>query len=315
MGQPVRKKALILGADGMLGHRVLREFRDAGVFDVCGTIRKDFVELPTYHKLFEDPDIIIDNLDAGDLMLVQHVISRLKPDIIVNCIGIIKQREEDAGNRLLMTRINQELPHILNEEMKLYGGKLITVSSDCVFLGDKSGAYTEEDQGDAYSIYGRTKYLGEVVDQKSAITLRTSFIGFEVKGFTSLLEWFMSAVNRQREDMIQIRGFTQAVWSGVTTRFMAELIHDIAIHNLGLSGLYHIASEPMTKYELLSKLSEAFGLEAHVERDSLYIPDKVCNRWLSCLKFPSDTGIKIPSWDELMVDLVEDYKFYKAHRE
>lgn len=314
MGQPIRKKALIFGADGMLGHRVLREFRDADTFDVFGTIRQNYLQLPTYHNLFENENIIIDNIDACDLMLVQHVIANLKPDVVINCIGIIKQREKDAENRMLMTRINQELPHAMNEEVNQYGGKLITISSDCVFLGDKCGPYIEEDEGNAYSIYGRTKYLGEVIDD-SALTLRTSFIGFEVKGFTSLLEWFMSAVEKQREDMIQIKGFTQAIWSGVTTRFMAELLHDIAVYHENISGLFHIATEPMSKYELLVMISKAFGLEALIDRDSLYIPDKVCNRWLSCLKFPSETGIEIPSWGELMADLVDDYKFYKAHRE
>lgn len=308
------KKVLVLGIDGMLGHRVFREFRDAQDFDVVGTLRSEYVKLPTYHSLFENPDIVLEKVEASDPMLLGQVISDLKPDFVINCIGIIKQREKDSENRPLMTAVNTMLPHALQREVSTYGGKLITISSDCVFLGDKARAYTEDDEPDAHSIYGRTKHLGEVV-YGNALTLRTSFIGFEVKGFMSLLEWFFAAVAKQRNDLTQIHGFTQAVWSGVTTKFMAELLVDVVRNHADLSGLFHVASNPVTKYELLKLISDAFKLEAIIERDSLFIPDKVCNRWLLGTKFLKATSIKIPTVEGLIHELKSDLEFYKGHRE
>jgi dTDP-4-dehydrorhamnose reductase len=250
-------------------------------------------------------------IDANDPSRVLHVVDTIKPHYVINCIGIIKQRKEQSHDPAQMITVNALLPHLIQGVLKKYGGKLITFSSDCVFLGNHA-PYDEKCTPDAWSLYGRTKHLGEV--DSPALTLRTSFIGFEIKGFTSLLEWFVEAAIEQKKNGTLIEGYEKAIWSGVSTAYLSEwLVRQVNEDMKCLSGIYNFGAKKINKFELLRLINNRFGLNALVVPSKKFEADKVCDRELDSRKIWTETNLKIPDWhfDELLQGLVEDYKFYK----
>ena len=176
-------KALVLGTEGMLGHKMLQALRSR--FEkVGGTIlgRRDE---PWYAKIpLFSGEHVIESVNAMNTPALESTLAGLEPEVIVNCVGIIKQREE-ARAALPSIAINSLLPHQLAHWAAKWGGRVIHFSTDCVFDGTRGG-YTEDSPSDAEDLYGKSKYLGEVAS-KNALTLRTSIIGRELASFASLL--------------------------------------------------------------------------------------------------------------------------------
>jgi dTDP-4-dehydrorhamnose reductase len=293
-------KIIILGADGMLGHKIYQVLRSwfKDIFcTILGDINDDF-----HNKisLFQDGNII-ENFNVLQCDSVETKLSDLRPDFIINCIGIIKQRAE-ANDYIQSITINSLLPHKLARACKMWGGRLIHFSTDCVFSG-KRGGYTELDLSDAEDLYGKTKFLGEV-GYENSLTLRTSIIGRELRYFKSLLEWFLS------QHQQKVRGYKRALYSGVTTNYLAEVVRAILYQHPQLSGLYQVTGETISKYDLLCLLRDANNLDIEV------VPDEnvICDRSMKGDKFRRTTGYQCPSWPELVAELANDPTPYETWR-
>jgi dTDP-4-dehydrorhamnose reductase len=277
---------LILGGDGMLGHRLLQSFAER--HEVRVTLRST---LSTYapYGLF-DTGNSYDGIDARSLDALSRVLSDYRPQAVVNCIGIIKQRRA-AADAIASLEINALFPHRLLPMCRAVGARMVNMSTDCVFSGER-GAYTEDDRPDAADLYGRSKLLGEVGDP-GAITLRTSIIGTELGHRSSLIEWFLA----QRG---AIKGYTRAIYSGFTTHEMARIIEHVLLARPELSGVWHVASAAISKYHLLCKLGRLLD-----RRDVTIVPDDsfVCDRSLSGERFAAAAGYQAPSWDQMLVEL------------
>ena len=286
-----KRRVLVLGAGGMLGHKVVQRLAGDADLEVHAAarrpVRPEFV--PSGVRYLHGIDL------TGGSHALREPLARLRPDVIVNAIGAIKQK--DLASAIDETfYINGTLPHelpLLNPNPR---GRVIHVSTDCVYKGT-TGAYREEQKADAEDLYGRSKAVGEI-DYGRHLTLRTSIIGFELNGHLGLLSWFLKQPPGSR-----LRGFTHAIYSGLPTVTFSRVLHEAITVHESLSGLYHVASDPIDKYGLLVRVNDALGLGHHLERDdSLKI-----DRSLDDSRFRSATGTTRPGWAELVGELKRDY--------
>lgn len=267
----------------MLGNAALRLFSGDENFEAFGTIRS-----PNSVSLFpgENRSRLIHAPDVENLDGILRLFDQLKPEVVINCIGLVKQLSE-ADDPLAAIPINSILPHRLARICAVAGSRLIHMSTDCVFSGSKGG-YTESDFADGKDLYGRSKFLGEV-DYPNAITLRTSIIGHELSGHRSLIGWFLAQEGK-------VKGFKRAVFSGLPTVELARVIKDHVIPDIGLRGLYHVSAEPINKFDLLALVAKAYGKQIDIEADE----DFVIDRSLDSSRFREATGYKPASWVELV---------------
>ena len=285
-------RVLILGATGMLGHKMHDVL--SREHDVTSTTRSVLATLPTDPAPFFRLGRVVERFEATDLTALDSLLVDVDPAAVINCIGVIKQREA-AHDAITSITINALFPHQLVEVCAARGIRVIHFSTDCVFSGER-GDYTEDDTSDALDLYGRTKYLGEVSDPGS-LTIRSSIIGRELANFRSLLEWFL----RQRGE---VRGFTRAIYTGLTTVEMARSVDRVLVDHPDLEGLYQVASEKISKYNLLEMVGQHFGLQALVK----LWPDETfaCDRSLRGDRFVAATGIKVPAWEDMIGELAAD---------
>lgn len=284
------KKILVLGASGMLGNSVFRVLSECDNYLTFGTVR-EFPPKKFYANELQEK--IISGVDVSYLDKIMEVFIRIKPDVIINCIGLVKQLKS-SHDPLASIPINSLLPHQLANIAAIAGSRLIHMSTDCVFSGSK-GMYKEVDFADSDDIYGRSKYLGEV-DYQNAITLRTSIIGHEIQGAKSLIDWFLSQEGT-------VRGFRKAIFSGLPTVEMANLIRDYVIPNNSLRGVYHVSADPISKYDLLNLVAKIYGKEIDIEPDDGFVID----RSLDSSKFRELTGYKPKKWHEL-IELMHNFR-------
>jgi len=277
-------KILVLGVSGMLGNAVFKVFTQDSDCEVWGTMRSPSVlryfPVVTHARLIGGVDV----LDQDSLVAL---FSRLRPDVVINCIGLIKQLA-DAKDPLLALPINAMLPHRLARLCELAGARLIHVSTDCVFSGRKGG-YRESDVSDAEDLYGKSKFIGEVHDQAHAITLRTSIIGHELNSSHALVEWFLSQHG-------SVRGFSKAIFSGLPTLELARVMKDFVLPHPALSGLYHVAAEPIAKLDLLRLVAAQYGKTIEIRPDDTLVID----RSLNGERFRDATGYVAPPWTALI---------------
>ena len=276
-------KALVLGVSGMLGNAVFRLFADTPGIDVTGTARSGAVT----SRFREDlRSRILAGVDVEQLDSLTRTFASVRPDVVVNCIGLVKQLAE-ADDPLAALPINAILPHRLARLCDVAGARLVHVSTDCVFLGTR-GMYKESDAPDAQDLYGRSKLLGEV-DYPHAVTLRTSIIGHELGSAHGLVGWFLSQSG-------PVRGFTKAIFSGLPTVELAAVIRDRILAAPSLRGLYHVAGAPIAKYELLRLVASAYGKSTEIVPDDRVVID----RSLDGSRFSEATGYTAPPWPELV---------------
>jgi len=278
------RRVLVLGVTGMLGNAVFRYLSENTNMDVFGTLR-NYSDLKYFsenrHKnLFCQVDL----LNQDDII---RTVSKIMPDVIINCVGLIKQLSH-SNNPLSVLPVNSLLPHRLANIAGMMDMRLIHISTDCVFSGAK-GNYTESEQCDAIDLYGISKKIGEVVDYPHAITLRTSIVGHELNSNYALINWFLSQEQR-------IKGFRRAIFSGLPTVELARVIHEYVIPNIELHGLYHVSSEPIDKYTLLSLVAEAYEKNIEITLDE----DFVIDRSLNSSRFNLATGYIPPTWSKLI---------------
>lgn len=281
-------KVLVLGATGMLGNAVLRLFAKSAGYEVVASARSTSALrlLPA-----ELSDRVICGVDVENMDSLISLFSRVRPDVVVNCIGLVKQLAE-ADDPLSAIPINALLPHRLARLCGLAGARLVHVSTDCVFSGAK-GMYTETDMSDAKDLYGRSKYLGEV-DYPHAITLRTSIIGHELTGAHSLVGWFLS-----QQD--SVRGYRRAIFSGLPTVELARVIRDYVIPHPELHGLYHVSAEPVNKFDLLTLVAQAYGKTIDITPDD----NLAIDRSLDSTRFRQATDYQTQPWPELVRQMRE----------
>ena len=285
-------RILILGGSGMLGHRLWLKLQSK--HDTWVTTRGKPPHFPDHPEF--PIDKIIKNVDALIFDEVVRALSIVQPDIVINCIGLIKQTPL-AKDPLSAIRVNAMLPHQLSLICKSAKIRLIHISTDCVFSGRK-GNYTENDPSDASDLYGRTKFLGEV-SYPNTITLRTSIIGRELKSKLGLIEWFLGQEG-------EINGYRKAIYSGLTTDELGRVIRDYGVPHEELTGMYHVSSEPISKYELLQMAKETFAKEITIHP----YDDFVIDRALDSSRFRELTGYQPPSWKEMIEALASDTSIY-----
>jgi len=275
-------RVLVLGATGMLGHVLVERF--APRFEVHLGVRD--VERARRHGVAGEAHAVDALGPAGVAALVEG----LRPAVVVNAIGLVKQLEE-ASRPVPAITVNALLPHVLSEACAGVGARLIHVSTDCVFTGalEAPRAYREDDLPDAADLYGRSKLLGEVT-AAPGLTLRTSIIGRELERASGLMEWFTT------QDGEDVNGFTNAIFSGLTTKTLARVIEEVMLEHPQLVGLYHVAAAPISKYDLLLRLRDALGLRCEVRA----VDEPRINRALDGARFREATGIEVPSWDEMI---------------
>jgi len=293
-----RGRILVLGGGGMLGHKVFQTL-SRQFSDVWCTLRASREDPPWNRIPLFMSGRIVNNVDALRLNAVDALLQDLRPSVIVNCIGAIKQRAAAADAETSIT-LNSVLPHRIVRVAREWGGRLIHFSTDCVFSGRK-GWYTETDEPDATDLYGRSKHLGEAA-VGDVVTLRTSFIGRELQHHQSLLEWLLAQRHRK------IRGFRRAWWSGLTSNHVAELVGELIRRHNTVSGLYNVSSGRISKYELLLKLRDGLNLDVDIEPDDTL----ECDRSLSGQRFEEATGYRCPSWDALIRELAQDPTPYET---
>jgi dTDP-4-dehydrorhamnose reductase len=293
-------RVLVLGAGGMLGHKVLQRL-SAG-HQVIATLRGSRAADPYRRIPFLQTDAVVDGVDAADFDALTGLLDRVRPEAVVNCVGVIKQRAAAASPVPSIT-VNSLLPHVLADRCEARGARLIHFSTDCVFNG-RRGGYTEDDVSDAEDLYGRTKYLGEVAGRPGAVTLRTSIVGRELTHFQSLIEWFLA------QEGGKVGGYRRARYSGVTTGVMAGIVERLVNEHPGLSGLYQVAGPWIDKFALLHLVRDAFGVDVEIVPDDRIVVD----RTMYGDRFREATGITVPSWEEMIGDMAGDPTPYEEWR-
>ena len=280
-------RVLILGGDGMLGHQLLKSL--APRHDVRVTLRQDLASYAAF-DLFHSGNAY-GGVDVRRWEDLATVAADFAPNAIVNAVGIVKQRPS-AHESIPSLEINSLLPHRLAVLCRAAGARLIHVSTDCVFSG-ATGKYVETDASDAADLYGKSKFLGEV-DAPPALTLRTSIIGPELTRRSGLLEWFLAQQGT-------VKGFRGAIYSGFTTMEIGRIIDRVLTRFPGAHGLYHVSSDPISKYDLLLLLRE------HFRRDIEIVPDGVfqCDRSLNSDRFRREFEYSPPSWEAMCQELAD----------
>ncbi|EOA3786128.1 SDR family oxidoreductase [Vibrio vulnificus] len=283
-------KVLVIGATGMLGYSIFANLSELSNLDVYGTVRA----VNSLERFFPSSDKLIPNVDVKDFETLERAISAVKPNVVINCIGLIKQHDV-SKQHVDAIEINALLPHKIAQLCDSIQARLVHFSTDCVFDG-KTGNYSESDLPTATDLYGKSKCLGEV-DYGQHITLRTSIIGHELKSSVSLVDWFLSQEG-------SVRGFSKAVFSGLPTAYVAKVLADYVLPNPSLSGLYQLSVDPIDKYSLLSKVADVYNKQIEIEK----FEDFEIDRSLNSTKFREDTGFVPPSWDELVAFMHTDYR-------
>jgi dTDP-4-dehydrorhamnose reductase len=279
-------RVIVLGAAGMLGHKLLQRLRLT--CDAAGTIRSASPD-----RVLERPlrgIKLYRNVEVAQPQSIADAIDDWRANVVVNCIGIIKQTEA-ANDPVESIATNALFPHQLARLTAARKAKLIHVSTDCVFSGTK-GNYTEDDQPDPVDLYGRTKLLGEV-SAAAALTLRTSVIGQALRGNYGLIDWFLTQHGGHA------KGFANARFSGLTTLVFADLVGYIIRSQPDLHGLWHVSSEPISKFDLLQIVDRIYGLGIELARDQTL----VCDRSLNSARFRKRTGWQPPSWEDMVIGM------------
>lgn len=279
------KKVLVLGSTGMVGHIITRYLISLNKFEITNISRS---------KLNTNTLII----DIRDKKRLKEAITKIKPDVVINCLGILIKESEEKHD--LAIYINSYLPHFLEKLGKKKNFKLIHISTDCVFSGQK-GDYIETDFKDGKDYYARTKGLGEIFNERN-LTFRTSIIGPELKkAGTGLFHWFMTQTEK-------VFGYSKTYWTGITTLELAKAINQAIDQDL--VSLYHLVPEKkISKYDLLKLIKEIWGKQIDIVKVSKNKSDK------SLVNNRKDFKFKVPDYKLMLLELYEwmknqDYKWY-----
>lgn len=287
-------RILILGASGMLGNSVFRLFAEGAEYETFGTLRSTTKRIHFAPHLHDRLLTGVNVENEADLLAA---FADVQPNIVVNCVGIIKQISAGKSN-LATLSINAATPHRLAQICRVANARLVHLSTDCVFSGAKGG-YVEQDFPDADDLYGRTKLLGEV-DYPNAITLRTSIIGHELDSSNSLVDWFLTQEG-------SVNGYQKAIFSGLPAVEIARVIRDFVLPLPNLRGLYHLSAEPINKYDLLMLVAKTYGKQIDIRPSD----DVVIDRSLNSDRFRHVTGYQPAPWTKLITQMYEQQQTHR----
>jgi len=277
-------RVLILGANGLIGSSLFKYFRMKDNLNVFGTVR-------ILNSTFDES--IIGGVDFLNTEESLNVISEIAPSVLINCVGITKH----SINYKKITEvsfINSIFPHLLSDFSKVQNFKLIHISSDCVFSGER-GNYSELDYPDSNDLYGKSKFLGELDGRNGSITIRTSTIGHEKLTKYGLLEWFLS-------QNTSCKGFSKAFFSGLTTLELADIIYKYFIFDDSVYGLYNLAGPKINKFDLLKIIARVYLKDIEIQKDQTFCID----RSLNANKFNNKFGYFSKNWDLMIKEMKED---------
>lgn len=280
-------RILILGSNGLIGNNLLRVLSIKKKFDVYGSVRNihKFKKYLSNYNLLESPNF-------NDLNNLNNFFDKNKFDVVINSAGITKHvNTKDVKD---IYYINSIFPKNLSLLSYKFDFKLIQISTDCVFSG-KKGNYSEKDIPDSNDNYGMSKILGEDNNSKN-LTIRVSTIGHELNTNFGLLNWFLSQKN-------ECYGYSNAIFSGVTTDYLAEIFSEILIGK-EISGLYHISSYPINKFKLLNIINEVYHLNLNII-DSKFLK---INRSLNSSQFNNNYSFECLDWYNMIYNMKENYE-------
>lgn len=287
-------KVLILGSTGLLGSTLLKYFSKKNNFKCYGAIRKNPYSTKLRNistKLRNIKNIKICKIDYKKKSDIITVFNQIKPNIIINCIGIINKFTQK--NKISETiRINSILPHDLAEIVNLKKKRLIHFSTDCVFSG-KKGNYIETDIADPQDVYGQSKLLGEL-NYPNTLTLRTSIVGHELQSKNGLLEWFL-------DQNKPVKGYKNAIFSGLTALEIAKVLDKFVIPNTDLEGLYQLSGKKISKYDLLDIIKKVYKKNIKININK----NVKVNRSLNSNLFQQITGYKPKTWNKMIKEMFE----------
>lgn len=281
----------------MLGHKLVQRWQDE--FDVWTTLRGK-VDDYSHFGIF-DPGKTIDSLSVLDTPALAAAVEKIRPDVIFNAVGVVKQ-VPTAKNTVTTLLINSVLPHQIADIAGKIGARFIQISTDCVFDGAR-GNYSEDDEPNATDLYGKSKALGEVTDD-NCLTLRTSIIGRELTTAHGLVEWVLS------NQGTKVNGFANAIFSGFPTIVLADIITTLIKDHPSLSGLYHVSSEPINKFDLLNLIKASYNIDLDIAR----YEDFRIDRSLDSTKFRRTTGFDPAPWSEMIERMANDTTPYESWR-
>ncbi len=290
-------RLLIFGGNGMLGHRLVQVLNNE--HETWATIRCDFSNVERF-DIF-DPTRTIQNIDVADILAIRRAIDTAKPDVVINAAGIVKQLVS-LDNVIQTLFVNSLFPRRLAELSAEYGFRLITISTDCVFDG-KKGNYSEDDVPNARDLYGLSKLLGEATNE-NALTIRTSIIGRELLTNHSIVEWFLARRGGN------VKGYKNAIYSGFPASELADIISLLITKQPTLSGLYHVSSNPISKYQLLELLNRYYRANITIEPSE----EVVIDRSLDSSRFRAATEFRPSSWNEMIERMAMDPTPYDTWR-
>jgi len=289
----LKKKVLVLGSTGLIGHQIFTYLNSKDNFELFNLSKSEL----------NNETIVLDALNYGE---VEKIIFEICPNIVVNCIGILI--DESDLNPEKAQELNSKLPHKLLSTCEKINSKLIHISTDCVFLGNK-GYYSENDIKDAESTYGRTKAAGEI-KSRDHLTLRTSVIGPSLKNTGGeLFDWFMSQKHK-------IEGYTKSIWSGVSTFQLARMI-EFSIEN-NLNEIYNFSNhKEISKYDLLCIINKTFGKNIIIKKVNGIKTNKVLidNRNLITFQIPEYSKMLKEMYVQMKINstMYLEYKRYFNH--
>lgn len=295
----MKTRILVLGTTGMLGHAIFKHFSAKAGYEIFGTVRSTGKVSTIFTP--DEQKFLINGIEAANFDSLIEAFAIAKPDIVINCIGIIKQ-SPDAANYYNSININSFLPHRIARLCAINNARMIHISTDCVFDG-KTGSYLESDNSNATDLYGKSKFLGEV-DYPHAITIRTSIIGHELYSKISLVDWFLS-------QKASVSGYTNAVFTGFTTYELANIIQIYVLPNPKLSGLHHVSADKISKHDLLKLIAQIYKKETDIVPNS----DIHIDRSLNSDRFRNITGFKPIPWREMIRDMHSEFishSYYQA---
>lgn len=285
-------KVMVIGGAGMLGHQMFLKLQDAFGPEAVGcTLRKS----RDHYKKFGlfSKGLVFDRTDVTDFSHLQEVLCSFQPTAIVNCVGLTLRKPE-LGDFERCLEVNAMVPHWLAKWGEQNGARVLHFSTDCVFDG-KKGNYRESDLPTAKDLYGRSKFLGEILYPNS-VTLRLSIVGRELEAKTELIEWFLSQKGKS------VKGYSQVRYSGLTTNVVADEVIRILRDFPKLHGVYQVSSEPISKFELLRILNEVYQTKTEI----VPFADAISDKTLNCDLYSKATGFKRPQWQEMLMKMKQE---------
>lgn len=281
------KHVLVIGGNGMLGSAIGTILSQHPGYTVSQTLRKG---AKTHAGMSDCPIHYVDILNDAALW---ELIAKVRPNAVINCAGVIKQRPE-AQDPLVMYSINTIFPHKLAQICKAFGTRMVHFSTDCVFTGEV-GNYADSALSDAQDHYGRSKYAGEIGNEGHVVTLRTSIIGHEGRSRLALIDWFLNSTG-------PVKGFTNAIFTGFPTVEVGTILARHVLPNEDRSGLFNMSADPISKYDLLVKVREVYGKDIEIIGD-----DRVrIDRSLDSSLFRAQFDYTPPDWDSLIARMHND---------